>query len=136
MRLASSQRVPVSCASRRSASARVRTTGSRGGRLARTSPSSHASFPPEHLLIEEQQRRERLILRASRDTARDRQVVQEGRHLRLAQLARMALAVKENEAPDPVHVGLLRAAAEILASYRLVDSIKKSRRGRGRTTSA
>ncbi len=41
-----SQRVPVIAASSRSTSARVSTTGSRGGRLGRCTPSSHASSRP------------------------------------------------------------------------------------------
>src|SRR6185312_9450578 len=62
-------------------------------------------------LVEEEQRRERLVLRRSRDVALRREPAQERRHLGRAHRRGMALAMEAHEVPDPVPIRLLRAQA-------------------------
>ena len=71
-------------------------------------------FDFQHFPIKEQQRRQRLVLRRSRHTAGHRELRQKRFHLRPAHLARVALAVKENEPADPVQVRILRPQAVVL----------------------
>jgi len=68
---------------------------------------------PQHLLVEEEQGGERLVLRAGRNAATVGQGGQEGLHLLRAELARVAVAVEAEIAPRPVHAGLLRAQAVV-----------------------
>jgi hypothetical protein len=63
----------------------------------------------EHLLVEEQQARQRLVLGAGRDTSHDGQVRQERLDFRSPHVAGMPLVVKEDVAANPVDVGLLGA---------------------------
>src|SRR6266700_2402909 len=88
----------------------------------RTFRPRHAVEPaqtaPEHLLVEKQQRGERLPLGGCRDAAFRRQVRQEGGRLGFAKLGRVPLAVEINIALDPMNIGLLRAAAVIQAPDR------------------
>jgi len=63
----------------------------------------------EHLLVKKKERRERLILRRRRDVTLGGEPAQERRHLRRTHLARVALAVEEDEPADPVPVRLLGA---------------------------
>jgi hypothetical protein len=57
---------------------------------------------------------------------------EEGVDLLLRQLARMALAVKEDEAPPPVAVGLLGAAAHVAGTDDGPQPVEKTRFGAGR----
>jgi len=66
-------------------------------------------FLIEHPLIEEQQSGKRLILRGGSDMFVYREMRQKLRYLSLAHFVRVAFAVKENVAPDPVDVRLLSA---------------------------
>ena len=52
-----------------------------------------------------------LILRRGGDVTLNGQMTQERSELRGPHVARVSLAVKEDEAPDPLHVRLLRAEA-------------------------
>jgi hypothetical protein len=61
----------------------------------------------QHLLVQEHQRIERLILRAGGHVALHRQVRQELLDFGRAQLARMPLAVEQDELPGPVEVARL-----------------------------
>src|SRR3989441_3280586 len=63
------------------------------------------------MLVQEQESRERLVLRRRGDIALGREPAEERRHLRRTHLRRMTLAVKVDEVADPVPVRLLRAAA-------------------------
>ena len=63
----------------------------------------------EHLLVQEQQRRQRLPVRGDGHAALDRQPGQEGLDLGPAHVARMAHAVEAHERPHPMDVGLLGA---------------------------
>ena len=59
-------------------------------------------------------------------------MIEKRRHFTPAEIARMALAVKEDEAFDPVNVGFLRAQAVMLAPDRVTNLIKEP----GRTSCA
>jgi len=74
----------------------------------------------QHLLVEKQQRRQRLILRPAGDVAYRGKIIEKRRQLRLPHVARVPLAVEVDEALDPVHVGLFGPAAVVLAPDRLV----------------
>src|SRR5258708_4059168 len=89
-------------------------------------PVEPCELAAEHLLVQKQERRERLILRRCGDLALRREMIQKRRHLRLAQCRRMALLRKINEALDPVHVRLLSTPAEIPAPDRLVHLIEQA----------
>jgi hypothetical protein len=64
----------------------------------------------EDLLVEEQDRAQRLILGGRAHAPPHGEARQERRHLGLPHLQRVALAMEENEAPDPADVSLLRPA--------------------------
>lgn len=68
-------------------------------------------FHAQNITIEEQQRRQRLILRSGRDLSPGRQIGQERFDLGLPHLRRMPLAVGQDEAPYPAHIRLLGAQA-------------------------
>jgi hypothetical protein len=67
----------------------------------------------QHLLIEEQQGVERLVLRAGRDVVVGRQVGQEAFDFRCAHRVRVAQAVEANEAFGPGGVAVLGAGREL-----------------------
>jgi hypothetical protein len=62
------------------------------------------------VLIQEEDGVQRLILRGRADLGADRQCAQERRDVSGAEAARMSSAVEDDEAPDPVHVGVFGAA--------------------------
>jgi hypothetical protein len=64
---------------------------------------------PEHTLVEEQQRRQRLPMRRHRDVPIRREPRQEGLDLGLPHVAGMAQAMKAHEGTHPMDVGLLGA---------------------------
>ena len=66
-------------------------------------------FSLQYLLIKKQQCAERLILRGGSDMFIYREMRQKLRYLSLAHFVRVAFAVKENVAPDPIDVRLLSA---------------------------
>jgi hypothetical protein len=66
-------------------------------------------FNLEHLAVEKEQRAKGLILRGGGDVAFNGQVREERFHFRAAHVLRVALVVKEDKAPDPVHVGFFGA---------------------------
>ena len=71
----------------------------------------HAGEPgeilSEDLLVQKQQRRQRLILRGGRDIALRREPAQERLHLARAELGGMPRPVVEDEPADPEPIGLL-----------------------------
>src|SRR5690606_30499019 len=69
---------------------------------------------PEHLPVQEQQRRQRLVLRTRRNPPPRGQAGQERLHLRPAKLARMSLAIGQDKAADPGDIRLLGAKAVML----------------------
>ena len=85
----------------------------------------------ERLLVQKEQRGERLVLSRGCDIPIAHEMIEECRHLCLAQLARMARAVEMDEPLDPVHIGFLRAAAIVTARDRVAHPIQQAR-ARGR----
>jgi len=65
----------------------------------------------QHLLEEEQQGAQRLVLGGRRNLARHRKMAQELFHLRRTHVLRLSLMVEQNEALDPVQIRLLGAKA-------------------------
>src|SRR5262245_4271291 len=85
----------------------------------------------EHLAIEEQERAQRLILGGSRHAALDGERAEEARHLWSAELGGMALAVKEDVAPDPGDAGFLGAATVMPDPERRAHPIEQAGLRRG-----
>jgi len=85
-------------------------------------------FHPQHLAIEEQQRRQRLVLGGWRHLAFGRQPAEECRNLITAHLAGMALSVGQDEPPDPPQIGLLSTDAVVPQTDLCPDTIQQSRR--------
>lgn len=86
----------------------------------------------QHLLVQEQQRGERLILRRRRDVPLGGEMTQERSDLRRPQFAGMPLAGKEDKAPDPLDVTLLRAGAVMQPPDRVSNLIEQAPPGRRR----
>ena len=63
----------------------------------------------EHLAVEKEQRAKGLILRGGGDVAFDGQVREKRFHFRAAHVLGMALVMKQDVVPDPVHVGFFGA---------------------------
>ena len=111
------------CSSRRTSS-RVSTVGSRAGRCALLQLVQPRQGCLQHLAIQEQQRRQRLVLRGGSDIALARDVVEERGHLRRAHLPRVALPEKMYKAPDPMHVALFRAQAVVPPPDRITHALE------------
>ena len=88
-------------------------------------------FDAQDLPIQEQQRGLRLILRGGGNLPVDRQMREKRLDLRGAKFRRMPLVVEENEAFNPVDIGLLRANAVVLAADGVVNAVEQSRFGLG-----
>ena len=71
-------------------------------------------FPIEDLLVEEKEGAEGLVLGRGGDMFLDREVSEKLRDLLLAHLLRMAFAVEEDVAPDPIEVDLFGADRVVL----------------------
>jgi len=78
--------------------------------------------------VQEHERVERLVLRRRRDAFRHGEVVQEVANLGAAKLPRVPLPVEQDEAPDPVHIGLLGAEAVVPHPDRRSNLVEKPRR--------
>jgi hypothetical protein len=85
-------------------------------------------FPVEDLLIEKKQGAQRLILGGSCHLSFNREVAEEGSNLRFAHFVGVALAMKEDEAPDPIDVGLLGADAIMFDPQVPADAVEQFRR--------
>lgn len=82
----------------------------------------------EHLLVEEQQRRERLPVRGRRHLALVGQAAEKGLHLGAAHLRRMPTAlVKAHKCAHPVDVGLFGAQAVVQVAHPLTHLIQQTR---------
>ena len=81
----------------------------------------------EDLAIEEEQRVEGLILRGRSYSVANRERRQEGRDFRGAHLGRMALAMEEDVALDPVDVRLLGPAAVVACANRVTNAVEELR---------
>jgi hypothetical protein len=79
----------------------------------------------EHIAIQEEERATRQVLRCRRNAALDGEIGQELGNLGRAHFGRMTLAVKQDEASNPVQIGLLGANAVVLYTYAVADLIEE-----------
>ena len=84
----------------------------------------------EDVAVEEEERRERLVLGRGGDAGMGREVREESVDLPLAHLGRMPLAVEQDEAADPGGVRLLGAEAVVAHPDRLAEAIEQTRSAR------
>jgi hypothetical protein len=84
----------------------------------------------EDIAIQEEQGAEGLVLGGSGDVLVGGEVREEGFDLGRVHILRVPLVVEQDEAPDPVKVGLLGAQGIVLASEGLLD-LAEERRGLG-----
>jgi hypothetical protein len=89
----------------------------------------------EHLAIEEQQCRQRLVLRTRRHVARDGQVREECLDFGPAHVARMALVVEQDEPAYPADVRSFGASAVMFRPDAVANGVEQAGRGRDRRAS-
>lgn len=85
----------------------------------------------EDLLVKKEQRRQRLVLGRGGDMVLHRQTRQEDADFPFAHLFRMAFCMEEDEAANPIDVGLLRSEAVVLDAQMPADAIEQSGTGDG-----
>jgi len=106
-------------------------TGKNGGCTRRALRAIEAVQPGERLrhdlAIQEQECSQGLILGRGCHPPVAGEMVEKRRDLRLAQIERMTLAVKKDEALDPVNVAFLSAGAEVLAPDGIPHLLHKFR---------
>src|SRR5207247_11361571 len=83
----------------------------------------------ERVSVEEQDRRQRLVLRRGRDAIARRQRAEECRHLLGAELGRVPPASELVEPDHPAEVGLLGARAEPPRAHRGARVVAETRTG-------
>ncbi len=83
---------------------------------------------PEHAPVQEDDRVERLVLRRRGHAALDRQMVQEGSDRLGPELGRVPLAVKQDEAPRPMHIRRLGARTRVADAESNADLVEQTRR--------
>jgi hypothetical protein len=81
----------------------------------------------EHLAVQEQDRVHGLVLRGCRHAAPDSEVREECLDRAVREFARVNLAVKRDEAPDPMQVGVLGADGIVLEPDPLAHQIENAR---------
>jgi hypothetical protein len=81
----------------------------------------------QYVAIQEEYGVQRLILRRGRDVTLRREIAQKRGELRCAHLSRVALAVKQDEAPDPLHICLLGTDAVVPKPDHLAHLIEQAR---------
>jgi hypothetical protein len=86
----------------------------------------------QRLLVQKQQCRERLILGRRGHVPLAREMVQEGGHLRRAEVLRVTFPGKKDKSLDPVDIRLLGPVAVVLSADRISHLIEQARRTRGR----
>src|SRR6185503_7707332 len=80
----------------------------------------------EHLPVEKEQRRQRLVLRRGRHLVVVGEGAQEGGDVLAAEIARMALAVEEDETANPVGVSTLGPQAVVVQADVLADGVEEA----------
>lgn len=80
----------------------------------------------QHLAVQEQQGRQRLVLGRGADLAVDREVAQKIFDLGCAHVLGMTLAVKQDIAADPPDVRLFRAQTVVLDPDALADQVQET----------
>jgi hypothetical protein len=89
----------------------------------RTREPEPRKIPAQHVLVQKEQRRQRLVLRSCRDIALRRQPRKKRVHLRRAHLGRMPPAGKMDKEAHPIPVRFRRAAAVMLHPHRLPKAL-------------
>lgn len=79
----------------------------------------------EHVAVQEEDRALDKVLRGGRDVALDRQVGQERFDVRRPKRLGLALAVKEDGASNPIHMGLLGPDAVVSEPNLVADAIEE-----------
>jgi hypothetical protein len=110
-------------------SSRVRTVGSRLGRLARTVVEP-GQVLLEDVAVEEQESVQRLVLGRGGNLALDGQGTQEARDLGSAHLEGMRLAMEADVPADPPDVGRLGASTPVAQPDGFPDPVEQFRRAR------
>lgn len=100
-------------------------------RLRRRDPGKPRKLDAEHVPVQEQERALRLVLRRRRDVAVHCELRQKGLHFLRGELRWMALAVKPDEASNPIDIRLLGAEAVMPDTDDVSDAIEQTRWGRG-----
>ena len=78
-----------------------------------------------HLLVEKDQRAERLVLRRRGVVALNGEVIEKGQNLGHTELAWVALPVEDHEDADPLDVGLLGVARHVKPADDLADLVEE-----------
>lgn len=81
----------------------------------------------EDLPLQEEDLRQRLVLRRRRHLPVDGQVGQVRFHLRSAHVTGITLAMEQDEPPDPMDVGLLCTVAVAQPAYTVADLVEEAR---------
>jgi hypothetical protein len=98
------------------------------GRAANALDVDKFELPIERLLVEEEQSAESLVLGGGRNVGINGEMSEECGDLWLAHLVGVAFSVEEDEAANPIDVGLLGADAVMLDPQVPADAIEEFRR--------
>lgn len=79
----------------------------------------------QHLAVEEQKGAEGLILGGGGDILFDRQMGEERFDFGRPHLVRVAFAMEQDKAPDPVHVGVFGADGVVFKAQGIADLVEK-----------
>ena len=123
----SSACTPSSRPSTSATSSLVRTTGKPHRRLGALDMVEPRQLDREDFLVEEQQRALRLVLRAGGDVAHGGQMGEKRLDLARTHVGRVALAVKKDEAFNPVQIRLLGPQAVVLQADLEADTLEQRR---------
>jgi len=94
-------------------------------------PVQPGRIPSQALPIEEEERRQGLVLGRGTHPLLDREMVQEPGDFLLSQFHRMADPVKSDAAPDPCHVGSFGRGAIAPRPERIANLVEQLRSGHG-----
>ncbi len=83
--------------------------------------------PPQHLLVEEDERRQRLVLRRGGDVSLDRQRGEGVHHFRRSHPVRMTDPVVADEATNPAHIRVFGSQAHVAHTDCGSNAIEQSR---------
>ena len=89
----------------------------------------------QHLAVQEDQRRARLVLRRCGDLSPHRQIRQERDDVSRTQIVRMRQIMKVDEAAHPTDIGLLGPNTEVPQPARRPQSIEQTRRCKASSSS-
>lgn len=101
-----------------------------GGAAHSLQARDEVKFAIEYLLIKEKQGAQGLVLSGGGDGSVDGQMIEEGANVLFAHFVRVAFAVEEDVAPDPIDVGLLGPNAVMLDPQMPADPVEQFGLGR------